>query len=264
MTRKSKLGDETIRVEVAASVADMEKAAQRRWAKRLMDMPPTVEMKGGAVAPDLSGKATSEGWVARFADTCGTSSLDFANRILSDVSRIAPERGNTADKPDVDAALAIIHGVRPANEIEAMLAAQMAGTHILSMEMMRKARHTDNAVMLDSYNNMAVKLMRTFTGQAEALAKLRRGGEQTVRVEHVHVYDGGQAIVGHVENRGGGADRRCDQPRASIAPEALAYVPGVPMWCEDEGRDTMPVAGGTGKGPVSDARRSKGKRRAEG
>jgi hypothetical protein len=29
-------------------------------------------------------------------------------------------------------------------------------------------------------------------------AKLRRGGEQKVTVEHVHVYPGGQAIVGSV------------------------------------------------------------------
>src|SRR5262245_57428365 len=36
--------------------------------------------------------------------------------------------------------------------------------------------------------NMAIKLLRTYTAQLEALAKLRRGGEQTVRVEHVHVH----------------------------------------------------------------------------
>ena len=45
-----------------------------------------------------------------------------------------------------------------------------------------------------------MKLLRTFTVQIEALAKLKRGGEQTVRVEHVHVYPGGQAIVGAISN----------------------------------------------------------------
>ena len=35
----------------------------------------------------------------------------------------------------------------------------------------------------------------------EVLAKLRRGGEQTVRVEHVHVHSGGQAVAGHVSRR---------------------------------------------------------------
>src|SRR4051812_855420 len=46
--------------------------------------------------------------------------------------------------------------------------------------------------------NLAVKLLRTYTTQIEALAKLRRGGEQRVRIEHVHVHEGAQAIVGNV------------------------------------------------------------------
>src|SRR3712207_9415284 len=39
---------------------------------------------------------------------------------------------------------------------------------------------------------------RTFVQQVETLAKLRRGGEQKVTVEHVHVHAGGQAVVGAV------------------------------------------------------------------
>jgi len=54
----------------------------------------------------------------------------------------------------------------------------------------------------------ASKLLRTYTAQVEALAKIRRKGEQKVRVEHVHVHCGGQAIVGsisHSPGAGGGA-----------------------------------------------------------
>ena len=49
------------------------------------------------------------------------------------------------------------------------------------------------------------KLARTFTAQVEALKRYRSRGEQTVRVEHVHVNEGGQAIIGDVstgEGRG--------------------------------------------------------------
>ena len=42
------------------------------------------------------------------------------------------------------------------------------------------------------------KLARTYAAQMETLKKCRRGGEQTVNVKHVHVQDGGQAIVGNV------------------------------------------------------------------
>jgi hypothetical protein len=42
------------------------------------------------------------------------------------------------------------------------------------------------------------KLARTFAAQVEALKKYRSAGEQTIRVQHVTVNDGGQAIVGNV------------------------------------------------------------------
>jgi hypothetical protein len=35
----------------------------------------------------------------------------------------------------------------------------------------------------------------------EVLRRLRDGGQQFVRVEHVHVNDGGQAIVGNVKKQ---------------------------------------------------------------
>ena len=44
------------------------------------------------------------------------------------------------------------------------------------------------------------KLGRAFATQVEALRRLKNGGSQFVRVEHVHVNDGGQAIIGNVAN----------------------------------------------------------------
>ena len=46
---------------------------------------------------------------------------------------------------------------------------------------------------------MCNKLMRTFTMQMETLKRHRSSGEQKVVVEHVHVYAGGQAVVGNVK-----------------------------------------------------------------
>jgi hypothetical protein len=39
----------------------------------------------------------------------------------------------------------------------------------------------------------ASRLLRAYTSQVEALRRLRNGGSQFVRVEHVHVNEGGQA-----------------------------------------------------------------------
>ena len=40
----------------------------------------------------------------------------------------------------------------------------------------------------------------TYAIQVEILRRLRNGGQQTVRVEHVHENDGGQAVIGNVSD----------------------------------------------------------------
>jgi hypothetical protein len=57
-------------------------------------------------------------------------------------------------------------------------------------------------------------------------------------VEHVHVHQGGQAIVGNVETPGGGS-----APKSEEQPHALAYAPGTTMPSTDTPRDLVPVAG---------------------
>ena len=52
----------------------------------------------------------------------------------------------------------------------------------------------------DANVHRAVRLLRLFNEQLQALATLRgKTGQQKVTVEHVHVYEGGQAIVGSVD-----------------------------------------------------------------
>lgn len=57
---------------------------------------------------------------------------------------------------------------------------------------------------VDQNVNRASKLMRTFTAQLEAMQRLRGTNQQKMTVEHVHVHEGGQAIVGNVVRREGG------------------------------------------------------------
>jgi hypothetical protein len=48
--------------------------------------------------------------------------------------------------------------------------------------------------------------MRAFATQVEVLRRLRHGGQQFVRVEHVHVNDGARAVIGNVRTRGDSID----------------------------------------------------------
>jgi hypothetical protein len=119
-----------------------------------------------------------DGWVARIRDAFGTTSLDFANSELSKLANALTPRGGEVSEQTENAILAVIDGARPCNEIEAMLVGQMAVTHAFALDLMGRARRVEEIQQFDSVGNMMVKLLRTFVMQAEALAKLRRGGEQ--------------------------------------------------------------------------------------
>ena len=94
--------------------------------------------------------------------------------------------------------LAMVRGIGPKDEIEAMMAAQMAAVHMTTMTFARRLAHVDNIPQQDSAERAFNKLARTFAVQVEALKRYRTGGEQKVTVQHVTVNEGGQAIVGSV------------------------------------------------------------------
>ena len=49
------------------------------------------------------------------------------------------------------------------------------------------------------FASAASRLLRAYAMQMEVFRRLRNGGQQFVRVEHVHINDGGQAIIGNVK-----------------------------------------------------------------
>ena len=89
-----------------------------------------------------------------------------------------------------------------------MIAAQLIACHNASMECYRRAMLPDISFDTRHGNlNSANKLSRTYSTLLEALNRHRGKGQQKVTVEHVHVHEGGQAIVGNVESRGEGSHR---------------------------------------------------------
>ena len=80
------------------------------------------------------------------------------------------------------------------------------------------------------------KLVRSFAALALTLDRHRGKGQQVVRVEHVTVQAGGQAIVGNVTQGGGGHHQSEDR----------AHAPEPEMRSADPSREPLPVAGGVG------------------
>jgi hypothetical protein len=161
-----------------------------------------------------------------------------------------------------EAAIAAVEEIQPRNPIEGMLAAQMVVIHGAAMECFRRAHLPDQSFEgCQMALTQANKLVRSYAALVEALDRHRGKGQQVVRVEHVHVHSGGQAIVGAVSHPGGrgSGGEFGERPHA---PGGLAHEPGAQMRCAHSGRAPVPVAGGGGKDAVQDARRGGGQRRA--
>jgi hypothetical protein len=135
------------------------------------------------------------------------------------------------------AALAGLVGIGPNDELEGMLASQLIACHNASMECYRRALIGEQSFEGRRENlSQANKLSRTYATLLEALNRHRGKGHQKVTVEHVHIYEGGQAIVGNVE--GGGIRTKTEDQ-----PHALGYAPGGPLRRKDTERPTVPIAG---------------------
>jgi hypothetical protein len=143
----------------------------------------------------------------------------------------------------------------------------MVATHSLAMDMLGRTKRAEYQSQQEAQGSIAVKLLRTYAMQVEAQAKLKRGGEQTVRVEHVHVYPGGQAIVGAVSNQrveGGGINEKGRQADGATDSRTVAFAPGAALLGQDPGRDAVPESCSEGQEALPYARGSARKRRAAG
>jgi hypothetical protein len=158
---------------------------------------------------------------ALLMEALGTGDRDFSDGL---VRQLAVVGGQGTLERDLNFMLAMVKGIEPRDQIEAMLAAQMAAVHNATMTFAGRLNRVDNILQQDSAERAFNKLARTFAAQVEALKRYRTGGQQKVTVEHVTVNAGGQAIVGSVAAPGVGLS-----PKSEDQPYALSYAPGVAM-----------------------------------
>jgi hypothetical protein len=85
-----------------------------------------------------------------------------------------------------------------------MLVHQMALAHDTAMRLLPKAIEQRDPANMTRFVNAAARLMDIYREGMLAVHRVKAGGRQTVTVQHVHVGDGGQAIVGAVSNATGG------------------------------------------------------------
>jgi hypothetical protein len=146
-------------------------------------------------------------WWPRLKNALGTTSSDFVNASLFQLQAAARLPGGGLSETAVNAALAMIEAAQPRDEIEGALAAQMACTHTAAMAVIaRLGNGYGGERRLAALGSAAARLLKVYAIQVEVLRRRRHGGHQYVRVEHVYVSDGGQAIIGNVKGQEFGLD----------------------------------------------------------
>jgi hypothetical protein len=183
--------------------------------------------------PDYPDEST--GYVM-LMEALGTTDADFTMGLIGQLAN-AGSKGQEVDVGSVNFMLSIIHGIKPRDQMETMLAAQIAAVHMATMTFARRLANVDNIPQQDSAERAFNKLTRTFTTQMEALKRYRTGGEQKVTVQHVTVSEGGQAIVGNVTQ----SPREATAREAPASPLLLADAKTAPMPIIDENKKRVPV-----------------------
>ncbi len=144
-----------------------------------------------------------------------TSDFRFLSGLLYYAANASP-KGAETDELSVNFMLSVMQGIEPRDQLETMLAGQMAAVHRATMAAARWLAQADTIPQQDSAERALNKLARTYATQMEALKRYRAGGEQqNVTVQQVSVNQGGQAIVGHVTQA----------PRESPADKAASSSP---------------------------------------
>lgn len=181
----------------------------------------------------------------KLKDLGGSNVDEFNNALANNVVQCLWI--GSSDQKDANrkmtAALAALMNSKPTSELEGMLIGQLIACHHAALECYRRAMIPEQPVEGRQQDlSFASKLSRTYAALLETLDKHRGKGQQTVRVEHVTVNAGGQAIVGSVNAGAGGAANSEGQSHANIsnAPEPAMRSPfeaereAVPQRCDEE------------------------------
>jgi hypothetical protein len=134
----------------------------------------------------------------------GSKSDRFNNSLIDSMVKTGWFPAGMSDEDRATKLFVAVTGLqafKQADEIEAMLAAQAMAAHHASMECSRRAMLPDQPFEAgQGLRKAAANASRTFIELLAALDRKRgKGGQQVVRVEHVHVHSGGKAIVGNVK-----------------------------------------------------------------
>jgi len=165
-------------------------------------------LEGGFVAPEVESVDEYDNWDDLVTGSFGVEDRTLGSTLLVQLVR-ASQDVRKGGPPDLaNAAIAAIGEMRPQGPVEAQLTVQMVALHDQCMEMIEGAKVASSPERKGVYLNLAIKLSRAYANSVDSLRKYQQKGQHKMTVEHVHVHEGGQAIVGNVTNVTKGEDSK--------------------------------------------------------
>lgn len=169
---------------VAAKAHQAMAGVQSEKAEALLQLPGLPEMAHGEAIPKR-GMTLKDTLAAPDAVALDASAhrLELLDRLGTDCAALA-----------LDAA----DSISAENSLERMLAHQLAAAHKAALQMIDKAMLCQDVTDKTRLLNAASRMMSTYQAGLLTIQRLRSKGEQHITVQHVTVANGGQAIVGNV------------------------------------------------------------------
>ncbi len=118
--------------------------------------------------------------------TFGSANPEFVLGLVRQLTNIS-SIGETPDEEGLAFVTAVVSGIEPRDQQEAMLAGQMAAVHNAVMTTARQLAIAVDVRKREVMERSLNRLTRTYAMQLEALRRYRNGGQQKVIVEHVTV-----------------------------------------------------------------------------
>jgi hypothetical protein len=137
------------------------------------------------------------------AESTGTGDYLLSQKLIMQLIAMLPNCVK-GQEDEINASVAMLRGISPKDEIEGALAVQMVAVHEALVEMFKRLFiEGQTAEGVSECINRTTKLAKIYTMQMDALTKYRNRGGQKITVQHVQVNNGGRAVVGNLNHKGG-------------------------------------------------------------
>lgn len=208
-----------------------------------------------------------DAWQAMICDALGTRSDATARTFLYQLSELcaqvwlANEDGSASgewcpSETELNLIVNMVAGIKPRNELQAALAAQMVAVHLMTM---KASAHALRHGLLDERTAaIAGKLARTFVMQTDALSRMKgrkSSSRQSIAVTHEKHIHHHQHV--HVDGGAGKSEHQPCEPKPDMASENRVDEGRAPLSRPDAPGVVVPMSGHAGKAALPDSRRGK-------